>query len=517
MQGQKGVKKKKWWIGVVLMLIPIFVFLSLRPVLLRRSRQAIGQTNKTIVVETGDIVKNVVGTGTLKEAGRTDITAPAGVKIEKVLIEAGDLVFEGQPMASLEAKSLEQGILTLRAELLQLDASLSRMSNRRIEAVLKSPVDGRVKQVMAAVGEDVAARMNEQGALLMLSVDGRMAMGFIPNEAQELRPRGVVKVLLSDGSEKTGRIESLSASGTWCIVSIDDNGPILGDLVKVFTEDGETQLGEGILYIHKPLPIIAVGGTIGTIHVKENTKVSRNASLITLKDLPFSHEYETLYATRIEKGEALGMLLALLDYPHIISTQAGVVHQVTMQNGEAVMVEKTIANLMMGATHLIVSVDELDVLSISTGQQATVVLDAIPLKTYDAVIEKVSYTGSASGGITQYAVTLSIIGDDSLRVGMNATASILVERRENVVLLPMEALQELNGETFVWVSGGEDTSNAEPGTKRIVSTGLSDGRDVEIIDGLKAGEQVVYVVRGSSQNGMFGFPFGGRAGSAPRN
>lgn len=45
--------------------------------------------------------------------------------------------------------------------------------------------------------------------------------------------------------------------------------------------------------------------------------------------------------------------------------------------------------------------------------------------------------------MTVYDVTLTIEGDDQLKLGMNGTATILVEERENVLLVPIAALKHL--------------------------------------------------------------------------
>lgn len=145
------------------------------------------------------------------------------------------------------------------------------------------------------------------------------------------------------------------------------------------------------------------------------------------------------------------------------------------------------------ADTLSVSIDELDVMSIQAGQDVTIVLDALPDETFHGTVTKISASGTIQSGVTTYPVTITlsdIEGTDILS-GMNATATISVATRENVLLIPLDSLQESGNETFVLIAGNSG-GESSMGERRTVETGLSDGINVEILSGLTEGEQIMY-------------------------
>lgn len=147
---------------------------------------------------------------------------------------------------------------------------------------------------------------------------------------------------------------------------------------------------------------------------------------------------------------------------------------------------------------LSVSVDELDINSVELGQKAVVTFDAIEDQEFEGEVTKIGNTASASGGVAKYTVTITIPKDDRMKQGMNASATITIEDREDVLTLPMNALQEKGDSTFVYTEkDGEGNLSGETE----VTTGLSDGSTVEITDGLEEGTTVYYLRSESSSSG----------------
>ena len=147
---------------------------------------------------------------------------------------------------------------------------------------------------------------------------------------------------------------------------------------------------------------------------------------------------------------------------------------------------------------LSVSVDELDINSVELGQKAVVTFDAIEDQEFEGEVTKIGNTASVSGGVAKYTITITIPKDDKMKQGMNASATITIEDREDVLTLPMNALQEKGDRTFVYTEKDDD-GNLSGETE--VTTGLSDGNTVEITDGLEEGATVYYLRSESSSSG----------------
>lgn len=161
-----------------------------------------------------------------------------------------------------------------------------------------------------------------------------------------------------------------------------------------------------------------------------------------------------------------------------------------------------------------VSVDELDINSVEVGQTATVTMDALEDVTLEGTVVSVSNSASSSGsGSAKYTVEISVPKQDGMLIGMSASATIVVEESENVVTLPVDALQENGNETYVYTSVDEDGNLSGEVT---VETGLSDGDTVEITSGLEDGDTVYYEKTGNtSSSGSSDMASGDTSGTMP--
>ena len=146
---------------------------------------------------------------------------------------------------------------------------------------------------------------------------------------------------------------------------------------------------------------------------------------------------------------------------------------------------------------LSVSVDELDINSVSKDQEAEVTLDALEDSSFTGTVTKVGSSSQSSGnGVAKYTVEITIPKDAQMKEGMNASAVITVEEKKDVVTIPVNALQEKGDKTFVYTKK-DDEGNLSG--EQEVSTGLSDGDKVEITDGLSEGDTVYYQKTGNTQ------------------
>lgn len=136
---------------------------------------------------------------------------------------------------------------------------------------------------------------------------------------------------------------------------------------------------------------------------------------------------------------------------------------------------------------MVVSVDELEIAKIAEGQEALITVDALPGRQYRGVVISIAEEGSVSGDITTYDVTLEVLEPSDLRDNMMANATIVVEQRRGVLLLPTEAVTfergSRRGMVEVLVDGKVE--------RRPVQVGLMGTRYIEITGGLDEGDRVV--------------------------
>lgn len=138
------------------------------------------------------------------------------------------------------------------------------------------------------------------------------------------------------------------------------------------------------------------------------------------------------------------------------------------------------------AWQVAVTVDETDVALISVGDQVEMTTDSSTDTVYGTVGE-IGLLSSSTGGVAAYPVVVDVTGSPgNLHDGESVDASIVYERRTDVLTVPSAAVTTVDGETVVTQEG---TGGATVSTA--VTVGATSGNLVEITDGLAEGDEVL--------------------------
>lgn len=140
-----------------------------------------------------------------------------------------------------------------------------------------------------------------------------------------------------------------------------------------------------------------------------------------------------------------------------------------------------------GAMQITISVDELDIAKARLGQTATILLDALPGRTYTGKVSKINPEGIFRNDIATFEVTVQVEKPEGLLAGMNATVNITVEEKRGLYL-PAQAVQVQRGRALV-----QQLENGEPVTREI-AIGLRTSQRVEVVSGLNEGDQVITAI-----------------------
>jgi HlyD family secretion protein len=133
------------------------------------------------------------------------------------------------------------------------------------------------------------------------------------------------------------------------------------------------------------------------------------------------------------------------------------------------------------------TVDEIDVGKIHDGMAAEIQIGALPDAKIPGHVDRIFPKAKKEGNATLFDIWILIepVEGTTLRAGFSATASILIRERKQVVLIPERLILFEDGKKLVEVPDGEATKKVE------VKTGLSDGLNIEVLEGLKEGDKVV--------------------------
>jgi len=501
-------RKKRALIRTIIMIVLVLaLLLTAVVILLRRQVQQRFAAQKadvqSHVVSTGTISTLVSGSGLLSNVDAEAVTIPSGVSLTEILVKNGDTVEEGQLLATADISSVRSALADIQKEIESLDDLIYDADGETASTRITAGVPGRLKVLYAETGAEVGSTMVENGALAVLSLDGYMALDL---ETDALAEGDSVTVRLSDGSEVTGSVES--AAGGAATILITDDGPEYDDAVTVLAANG-AELGRSRLYIHCPLAVTAYAGTVRTVHVNLNAKVSKNTCLFTLKDTAFSAGYDTLLRDRKEAEETLLALLKIQKHGGITAPLPGSVFSVATL--DALEADDTSADLLTLSPNIrmsvTISVDEKDIFSLKPDQETDVTVSSVTDTVLTGIVTEIDKT--ASDGAYSAVITLDKI--DGMLPGMSADVDIKIQGVENALLVPADAIHYTSTGAYVYTSYNEETQ--EYGGSVDVAIGLSNDDWVEITAGLSEGDTIFYTER---EEFFFGFGAMGSMGGTDR-
>lgn len=635
-------RKRTKNIIIAAVLVAVAILMAALPAMLSSGQKEENTgTAKSVAVQRGDIDSTVAGAGTLSGGDGVKITVPHGVEITEYLVANGDVVAEGQALATVDKTSVMNTIATVQNNLEYLAGEVRTAASGATNAYLAAPAAGRVKAIYANAGDDVQSVIREHGALMVVSLDGRMAVDA-ETASDAATPGKSVTVRCEDGTEYSGRIEI--RRGDTLTVTLTDNGPALGAKADILL-DGET-IGTGTLYAHSAWNVTAAAGTVAGVNTAVERQITQGATVLTLRDVDAEGEYRRLsqlhrdyedtmlelfrlYQTGTVTASAAGRV-SDLDTAHLgvmrntgsytaallASPSEGVPKEYTvrpallsevtfgsmtflaapaaadvdltaepvvdMESAESIpvtsfdgvsvydwdadasdwaasnpnrlakgdlvylvydengvllwvvrpqkpeepefpddsiiwggggggeapafeMYDRTETELMrvspMDTVSVQMLVDEMDILSVHTGQEAEITVDALPGRAFTGTVTAIDPNGKNNGGNSKYTVTITMPRAENMLDGMNAMAVLTVGTTENVLWLPAEALAEQGFKTVVYT--GFDAKTGELTGPVEVVTGVSDGDRVEIVSGLEEGQTVWYIAYESAEAALF--------------
>jgi len=155
----------------------------------------------------------------------------------------------------------------------------------------------------------------------------------------------------------------------------------------------------------------------------------------------------------------------------------------SFQEGTVLMKMANMERLIFKGT-----VDEVDVGKLHEGMEAEIKVGALPADTVRGVLRKISLKAEKKENATVFPIEISIpkARNATLRAGYSANANVIIQKKDEVLTIPERVVTFRNDSAFVKVA-------LEPGKEeeRYVKTGLSDAINIEVVSGLKEGDELV--------------------------
>lgn len=124
---------------------------------------------------------------------------------------------------------------------------------------------------------------------------------------------------------------------------------------------------------------------------------------------------------------------------------------------------------------------------VSVGTKAYITVTAASDKPYEGTVTNIS--PAANSATMLYPVEIFMEkADGNIKPGMFASLKLVVDRRENTVSVPLNAVLEKGGDKFVYIVDANNIAH-----KKAVETGIKNDENIEIISGVQKGEKLVTV------------------------
>ena len=229
-----------------------------------------------------------------------------------------------------------------------------------------------------------------------------------------------------------------------------------------------------------------IAGRAETVLVDAGLRVKKGQILVWMSS---TERAALLDAARARGPEELKTWEDYYKATPVLAPIDGTVIQRNIQPGQTFATADAIL-VMSDRLAIQAQVDETDIAQIRLKQKAKVILDAYPGNTIPAHVDKIAYDAKTVNNVTTYIV--DVLPEETPKFmlsGMTANVSFIAEAKNDVLVLPSEAIKKKpDGTSYVLRRAGNGQTNP---LEQSVKTGISDGKRTEVLAGLSEGDAVL--------------------------
>lgn len=405
--------------------------------------------------KTGPMALVLAYAGTLEAKDNLSIVPGANGRIESVLVEVGDEVKAGDPIAIIEDDTY----------LVQLKQAEAAVTNAKLN-LAKMELGSRPEEIAAA-----------QAAVQL----ARAAVNDVASINDDERTKAAVDLAKAEADLKAAQAEY-------------DKIAWAGDV------------GQMPQAIRLEQATITYQNALAKYNLDTNPSDSQLAPLmlqlataeltLALKKQPYRQiDFESARVA-IQQAEA-ALELANLQLAEVVIKAPfdGVVAELNISQGSRVSPQTSVASFISKEVEVVVNVPENRIGQLEKGQSAAMQLTAYPGQDFPGVVSSIAPEANKDTRTFEVKITPTK-GADLLRSGMYANVSILAQEKPNTLLAPRTAITTIDDQPAVFVVESDNTVE-----QRRVTTGLFDKDNIEILSGLKEGETVVTAGQSSLVDG----------------
>lgn len=270
------------------------------------------------------------------------------------------------------------------------------------------------------------------------------------------------------------------------IRSVPVNSQTNGSLVRVLVEEG-TRVQAGDLLAELDAREFAAQLARARAVLSNAETAYRRAERLEERAVVSESEIDVLRSAYDIARADVELWSTRVAFSRIVAPAAGVITQKRVEQGANVTTNQLLFQIAEDETLVVrVRVSELDVVHLDAGRAVTVRLDAYPDARMPARIRRIFPSADPASRLVPVEVEIqSVPAGVQARPGFLARVEFALDRREQVLAVPAQAVGVVDRGAFVYVVAADTLSRRE------VETGLTTEGWVEIARGLRAGERVV--------------------------
>lgn len=498
-QRNDSMKNKRWLVTLMSIGLGMLLFAC-------QSQQPAGTASlkpgKIVKVVRGDLATNVNTTGQIQTTQRASLSFANGGKVEAVNVQVGDEVKEGDLLATLETMPLklafetaQQAVIIEQENLELLKRGPSAEEIKAAESAVASACAYLDQLVAGPSDAEVAAKEADLRAQEANVWSATASLG----QAQDVvRPEQILaaEAQVADAQNQLLQIENATKNGSneeahKALLNAQEALSVaqarLDALVAGPNRHEVSAAQANVAVAMAQQEAIASDtsqalsmATSDKVKAAENQLAQAISSLDALLNSTTAQQFE-IAKIKVAQAEAnVFMAEANLKRAVLIAPFSGTITAVKINVGDSAIGDAiTIVNL--NALEVVLNVSEVDIGQVSVGQKAKIQIEAWPNEWLNGVIRAIAPVAD-SGNRVKYALHVDIEPSDRpIRIGMTATANLVVAEQKGVLLVPNQAVVG-NSVNLVQADGSIQSTP--------VTIGLRDSKHTQILEGLTEGDRV---------------------------
>jgi HlyD family secretion protein len=466
----------------------------------------------------GDVSVTISGSGTVEPNEQYNVVSLVEGDVLSDTFKEGDTVTKGALLYKIDSsdmeKTLEKANISYEKSNMSYQDSLDAYNGLNVSA----PIAGRITEILVEKGDSV-----QNGSKIATIVDDTYLtakVSFGSNDIGSLYVGQSVDVTVENTFEVlSGTISKIYSSKRVLDGYIEVNNVEVtvknpgalesGTFVTVNAGGIDCYEGAALEGSTEKIVTAKTSGLVSKIEASEGQYLNRGDTIVSLASDSAGDALKSSELSLQESMLSYESTQEQLDEYSITAPIAGTVIEKDIKAGDTLESSSNSSTTLcviadMSAMKFTIDVDELDIASLKEGQEVNITADALSNKQFTGYVNNIGILGTTTDGVTSYPVEIVINDGGDLWPGMNVTAEIVVNSVQNVLKIPVSAVNRGN---TVLVKGAEgtkgiDQSNAPSGAKYVqVKLGLNDESYIEITKGLSEGDTVLVPVIQSSGTG----------------